>query len=103
MMNLDWQFLASSSTKAVGSLFSGSGTWDDVEWIIQQIHLPVILKGVVTPDEARRPVAIIVTAGIIVSNHGGRYGKYLQSHISPFWRLTASTHKALVATATRPL
>ncbi len=93
-------------SKVAGSLFTGWGTWDDIEWIIQQTHLPVILKGVVTPDEARRAVAI-GAAGIIVSNHGGRYGEYSQSHIflhsggspEPY----ASTHKALVATATRPL
>ena len=40
-------------------------------WLCQQTSLPVILKGVLTPEDAR--MAIEVGAkGVIVSNHGGR-------------------------------
>ena len=59
--------------KVYGGLLTGSDTWDDIKWIMQQTRLPVILKGVVTPDEARRAM-VIGAAGIVVSNHGGRYG-----------------------------
>ncbi|MEN8834236.1 MAG: alpha-hydroxy acid oxidase [Pacificibacter sp.] len=46
-------------------------TWDDVEWLCQNAPLPVILKGILTPEDAR--LALESGAqGIIVSNHGGR-------------------------------
>lgn len=43
----------------------------DLEWLRSLSALPLILKGVVHPDDARQAVACGV-AGIIVSNHGGR-------------------------------
>ncbi len=49
----------------------GSDTWDDIEWIIQQTELPVILKGILTTEDALRAVAIGAD-GIVISNHGGR-------------------------------
>ena len=52
-------------------LHTGSDTWGDLQWIMQQTLLPVILKGIVSADEARRAVEI-GAAGIVVSNHGGR-------------------------------
>ncbi len=46
-------------------------TWDDMEWICANTSLPVVLKGVLAVDDARRAVAC-GTAGVYVSNHGGR-------------------------------
>jgi isopentenyl diphosphate isomerase/L-lactate dehydrogenase-like FMN-dependent dehydrogenase len=46
-------------------------TWDDVAWLCRQWPGPVIAKGVVGGDDARRAVDCGVAA-IIVSNHGGR-------------------------------
>jgi isopentenyl diphosphate isomerase/L-lactate dehydrogenase-like FMN-dependent dehydrogenase len=46
-------------------------TWPDLEWLCQQTDLPVIIKGVMTPTDARQALACGV-AGIYVSNHGGR-------------------------------
>jgi isopentenyl diphosphate isomerase/L-lactate dehydrogenase-like FMN-dependent dehydrogenase len=46
-------------------------TWDDVAWLREQTSLPVVLKGVQHPDDARRAVDV-GAAGIICSNHGGR-------------------------------
>ncbi|MCU1672438.1 MAG: L-lactate 2-monooxygenase [Frankiales bacterium] len=46
-------------------------TWDDLAWLKQQTSLPIVLKGVQHPDDARRAVDAGV-AGIICSNHGGR-------------------------------
>jgi pre-mycofactocin synthase len=45
-------------------------TWDDVRWLVEQWDGPVMLKGVMRPDDARRAVEAGVTA-ISVSNHGG--------------------------------
>jgi L-lactate dehydrogenase (cytochrome)/glycolate oxidase len=47
-----------------------SPTWDDVRWLRQQWDGPVMLKGVMRVDDAKRAVDAGVTA-ISVSNHGG--------------------------------
>ena len=46
-------------------------TWADLEWLRSKTRLPVLVKGVVRGDDAKRAVDAGV-AGIIVSNHGGR-------------------------------
>ncbi len=46
-------------------------TWADLAWLRRQTRLPVLLKGVLHPDDARRAVEH-GAAGVIVSNHGGR-------------------------------
>ncbi|KQO24229.1 2-hydroxy-acid oxidase [Acidovorax sp. Leaf76] len=57
------------------ALFDGllhhAPTWDDVAWLQSITRLPVLLKGVLHPSDARQAVAAGV-AGVIVSNHGGR-------------------------------
>lgn len=45
--------------------------WRDLEWLLAQTSLPVWIKGVLHPDDARALKALGV-AGIVVSNHGGR-------------------------------
>lgn len=46
-------------------------TWKDVDWLVAQTPLPVVVKGVMRPDDA-----IMAwkhgAKGVIVSNHGGR-------------------------------
>jgi len=49
----------------------GSFTWDAVEWLLSFTRLPVLLKGIMTPEDAELAVHV-GAAGIIVSNHGGR-------------------------------
>lgn len=46
-------------------------TWADVQWLICQTRLPVLLKGITHPEDARQAMAIGVS-GVVVSNHGGR-------------------------------
>jgi 4-hydroxymandelate oxidase len=46
-------------------------TWRDVEWLRRATSLPVLLKGIVTGDDARLAVEH-GASGIVVSNHGGR-------------------------------
>ncbi len=46
-------------------------TWDDLAWLREQTSLPIVLKGVLHPDDARAAVDAGVD-GIVVSNHGGR-------------------------------
>jgi lactate 2-monooxygenase len=45
--------------------------WDDLEWLREQTLLPIVLKGIQHPDDAREAVQRGVD-GIVVSNHGGR-------------------------------
>jgi isopentenyl diphosphate isomerase/L-lactate dehydrogenase-like FMN-dependent dehydrogenase len=46
-------------------------TWDDVDWLMSATKLPLVLKGVLTGEDAAIAAARGV-AGIVVSNHGGR-------------------------------
>jgi 4-hydroxymandelate oxidase len=46
-------------------------TWDDVEWLRSFARVPVVLKGILNPDDAERAVRA-GASGIIVSNHGAR-------------------------------
>jgi len=48
-----------------------SFSWKDLEWLRSLSDLPLIVKGLVRPDDARTAVKRGV-AGIVVSNHGGR-------------------------------
>jgi 4-hydroxymandelate oxidase len=45
--------------------------WDDLAWIQSFAKTPIILKGILNPDDADEAVKRGV-AGIVVSNHGGR-------------------------------
>jgi lactate 2-monooxygenase len=46
-------------------------TWDDLEWLRNRTSLPILVKGVLTAEDARLSVEHGVD-GIVVSNHGGR-------------------------------
>jgi L-lactate dehydrogenase (cytochrome) len=46
-------------------------TWEDFRWIRDTWHGPLIVKGVLTGDDARRAIDV-GASGIVVSNHGGR-------------------------------
>ncbi|MCZ3388085.1 MAG: alpha-hydroxy-acid oxidizing protein [Actinomycetia bacterium] len=46
-------------------------TWETLEWLVDRSPIPVLAKGVVRADEARRCVDSGV-GGIVVSNHGAR-------------------------------
>lgn len=53
------------------SLLDPSLTWDDLDWLRSITRLPILVKGIVRADDARRAVERGV-AGVVVSNHGGR-------------------------------
>ncbi|TSE20391.1 4-hydroxymandelate oxidase [Tepidimonas alkaliphilus] len=46
--------------------------WDDVAWLRRRLELPLVLKGVLHPDDARRICDHNLGDALIVSNHGGR-------------------------------
>ncbi len=55
----------------VGRNFDASVTWKDVEWVRAQWDGPLVIKGILDPDDARA-AASSGADGIVVSNHGGR-------------------------------
>jgi len=55
----------------IGSLVDPALTWDFVPWLRTVTKLPIVLKGVLTAEDARQAVSHGVD-GIVVSNHGGR-------------------------------
>jgi L-lactate dehydrogenase (cytochrome) len=46
-------------------------TWADLAWLRARTRLPILLKGVLHPDDARRALDEGVD-GVVVSTHGGR-------------------------------
>ncbi|QII29432.1 FMN-dependent L-lactate dehydrogenase LldD [Stenotrophomonas maltophilia] len=55
----------------LGSNFDPSISWKDLEWIREFWKGPMVIKGILDPDDARDAVAFGAD-GIVVSNHGGR-------------------------------
>ncbi len=55
----------------VASNFDSSVSWKDVEWVRKQWTGPLVIKGILDPDDAR-VAADSGADGIVVSNHGGR-------------------------------
>jgi 4-hydroxymandelate oxidase len=53
------------------SLIDPALTWKDVAWLRSISDLPVLVKGIVRPDDAVRAIDN-GASGIVVSNHGGR-------------------------------
>jgi L-lactate dehydrogenase (cytochrome) len=53
------------------ALASAAVTWQDLQWIRNLWPGPIVIKGVLTGDDARRAVDA-GAAAVVVSNHGGR-------------------------------
>ncbi|MEA3047421.1 MAG: hypothetical protein QOJ53_1753 [Sphingomonadales bacterium] len=55
----------------IGRNFDPSIAWQDIAWIRQHWDGPLIVKGILDPEDAREAVKL-GAEGIVVSNHGGR-------------------------------
>lgn len=64
-------FADSGLAAYVASFLDPSLTWRDVAWLRSITDLPILVKGIVRPDDALR-AAEAGAAGVVVSNHGGR-------------------------------
>lgn len=53
------------------SLIDPDLRWSDIERIASESELPVIVKGILTPEDAELAIAH-GASGVVVSNHGGR-------------------------------
>lgn len=61
-----------AAVEAFLDIYSNPGlTWDDLATLRHRTRLPVLVKGVLHPDDARRAVQA-GASGVVVSNHGGR-------------------------------
>ena len=63
--------LAPGQSAMFDALLTAAPTWDDIAWLQAQTRLPLLLKGVLHPEDARQAASLQV-AGLVVSNHGGR-------------------------------
>jgi len=54
-----------------GVVFDAGITWRTIEHLVEDSPIPLVLKGVMRPGDARR-AADLGVAGVVVSNHGGR-------------------------------
>jgi 4-hydroxymandelate oxidase len=62
---------AGSMMPGVDIVFEPALRWDDLDWLASLSSLPILLKGILHPDDAARAVDFGARA-ILVSNHGGR-------------------------------
>lgn len=60
-----------SVVEYMGSQFDRSLTWKDVEWLAREWGGPLAIKGVMSPEDAKRSIAS-GASGVMISNHGGR-------------------------------
>jgi L-lactate dehydrogenase (cytochrome) len=68
------------SREKLSQMFDGSVSWDDLDWIRALWDGPILLKGVIRPEEADR-AADAGLDGVVVSNHGGRQLDHLPASI----------------------
>ncbi|CAH0473241.1 unnamed protein product [Peronospora belbahrii] len=61
----------SGLAKYVSELFDPTLNWNDVKWLKSITNLPVVVKGVLSPEDAKIAVEM-GCQGILVSNHGAR-------------------------------
>ena len=60
-----------SAVRLWAQVFGNPLTWDDLPWLRSLTKLPLLVKGILHPDDARRAIEGGVD-GIYCSNHGGR-------------------------------
>jgi 4-hydroxymandelate oxidase len=74
-VNLDQPLQSSSVSLGESVVFQGwmrqAPTWEDMTWLREQTHLPLLMKGVLHTEDAEKTLQLGFD-GLIVSNHGGR-------------------------------
>ena len=66
-----WTF-AADAPAGPADIRDQATTWDDLEWLAGETKLPIVVKGIMTGEDARRSAESGAKA-VIVSNHGTRY------------------------------
>lgn len=63
--------LAPDQSVIFQGIMSESPNWRDMEWLRKITRLPIIVKGITHPMDAKRSIELGAN-GVVVSNHGGR-------------------------------
>jgi 4-hydroxymandelate oxidase len=63
--------LAPGASVVFDRFMAAAPTWDDLAWLQSETALPIVVKGILSADDAVRAVEA-GAAAIVVSNHGGR-------------------------------
>jgi len=77
---------AVSLTEYINSQFDPTLSWHDVAWLREEWSGPLLIKGILHPEDAVQAVSAGVD-GVIVSNHGGRQLDHAPSAISALPRV----------------
>lgn len=75
-------------------LLDAAPIWKDVEWLRSRTRLPLLLKGIMSPGDARLAVDAGID-GLVVSNHGGRALDTLPASIEALPRIAEATAGAV--------
>ncbi len=86
--------LATGQSMVFDGLMAVAPSWTEIDWLRQQTRLPLLLKGVLAPRDARRAVQQGVD-GLIVSNHGGRVLDSVPASLDALPRIAAAVDGAL--------
>lgn len=74
-VNLEAPLALNPQQSGESAVFDGwmrqAPTWEDLQWLRDQISVPLLIKGILHPEDAARAVEFGCDA-IVVSNHGGR-------------------------------
>jgi L-lactate dehydrogenase (cytochrome) len=73
----------------IANNFDRSVTWKDLDWVRKEWERPIVIKGVLDPEDARDAVRA-GAQGIVVSNHGGRQLDGVKSSISALPAIAAA-------------
>ncbi len=82
-----------SAPYRIGASLSVS-TWKEMEWLISFAKIPVLLKGILNPDDAETANKI-GASGIIVSNHSGRNLDTVPATIEALPRIVERVNKRI--------
>jgi len=69
--NIDQRALNVDDSMVFQGIMADAPQWRDLQWLKSQTTLPIIVKGVMHPDDAVKLKEMGIS-GIVVSNHGGR-------------------------------
>lgn len=70
----------SGAARAISKFIDPSLCWDDVAWFKSITKMPIIIKGIQTPEDAVL-AAKYGCQGVVLSNHGGRQLDFSPSSI----------------------
>ncbi len=65
------RFARAAVQRFVATYSRPSLAWSDLAWLREKTRLPIVLKGILHADDARRAIDAGMN-GVVVSNHGGR-------------------------------